>query len=149
MPFVVRLNLICRSWLRCWGVTTRSGKIQTADSGEKTLADLLHPTLGFLVAEAEGVLVGCVLLRPLAVVSEAAECKRLFVDSEYRGQGLAVRLMEGAEVTARAAGCRWMYLDTRKDMGTALALYQRLGYEATARYNDNPEAAYFFRKALS
>ena len=47
------------------------------------------------------------------------------------------------------AGMRWMYLDTKPEFATAIALYRRRGYHECARYNDNAQATLFLRKDLS
>lgn len=103
--------------------------------------------LGFLIAEDRGVLVGCALLRELPQITSAAECKRLYVLPDHRGAGLASRLMDGLERTA-ASKLEWIYLDTGANFTAAQAMYLARGYEACERYNDNPQATYFFRKRL-
>jgi hypothetical protein len=40
-------------------------------------------------------------------------------------------------------------LDTNRVLIEAVALYQRRGYEAVERYNDNPYAHHWFSKALT
>jgi len=42
-----------------------------------------------------------------------------------------------------------MYLDTKDDLISAIKFYQRQGYEACERYNDNPQATMFMRKKLA
>ncbi len=118
------------------------------DPPEKTAADLAHPQLGYFVAEIDGIPAGCVLLRPLPAILSAAECKRLFVATGFRGHGLASHLMDAHEAHARRAGLDWIYLDSRADMTTAIDLYRGRGYKKIARFNDNAEAAIFLRKRL-
>jgi ribosomal protein S18 acetylase RimI-like enzyme len=118
------------------------------DPEEKTAADLAHPQLGFFLAEVDGTPAGCVLLRPLPSIPSATECKRLYIAPEFRGQRLAGKLMDAAEAHARHTGLDWVYLDSRADMATAVALYRRRGYEEIPRFNDNAEAAIFLRKRL-
>jgi ribosomal protein S18 acetylase RimI-like enzyme len=103
--------------------------------------------LGFLVAEREQTLVACVLLRELPAMTSSIECKRLYVAPEHRGHGLASRLMDGAEELA-ASSADWIYLDTGGEFTAAQSLYQARGYEVCRRYNDNPQAVFFYRKRL-
>jgi len=118
------------------------------DTREQALADLERVApFGFIVAERGLKLAGCVLLRPLAIVN-SAECKRLFVAPGFRGHGIASELMDYAEFLAAAHGVTHMYLDSKPEFVAALALYRRRGYEACARYNDNAQATFFFRKHL-
>jgi len=118
------------------------------DPAEKTAADLTHPQLGFFLAEFEGEPAGCVLLRPLPTIALATECKRLYVAPEFRGHGLAGKLMDAVEAQARHTGLDWIYLDSRTEMATAVALYRRRGYGEIERFNDNAEATIFLRKRL-
>jgi len=118
------------------------------DPPEKTAADLAHQQLGFFLAEFEGTPAGCVLLRPLLSIPSATECKRLYVAPEFRGHGVAGKLMDAAEAHVRSSGLHWIYLDSRAEMTTAIALYRRRGYEEIPRFNDNAEAVIFLRKQL-
>ncbi|MES2392155.1 MAG: GNAT family N-acetyltransferase [Acidobacteriota bacterium] len=123
-------------------------QVQVRDTPAQTLTYLNHPTLGFLVAEEDNALAACVLLRDLSSIPQATECKRLYVLPTHRGAGLANRLMDAAEAQARAAHLTFLYLDTGNDFAAAIAFYRRRGYEEIPRFNDNPQAAFFFRKAL-
>lgn len=42
----------------------------------------------------------------------------------------------------------WLFLDTGADFTAAQSLYRERGYEACERYNDNPQAVFFYRKRL-
>ena len=102
------------------------------------------------LAEAGDEVVGCVVMRPLADVEPGAcEVKRLYVRPAQRGSAIAVRLMDALEAFAFAQGFRAVYLDTFDDLADAVRFYERRGYERIARYNDNPQATIFMRKALA
>ena len=92
--------------------------------------------------------VGCVVLRRLASVSRAGECKRLYVRPEARGNGIAHALMDTLEAYARSQGLEWIYLDSYDDLKAAIDLYRKRGYVLCERYNDNPQATVFLRKKL-
>jgi ribosomal protein S18 acetylase RimI-like enzyme len=92
--------------------------------------------------------VGCVVLRKLDSISRAGECKRLYVRPSARGNRIADKLMDALEAFARGEGTEWIYLDTYDDLKTAIALYERRGYERCGRYNDNPQATVFMRKRV-
>jgi ribosomal protein S18 acetylase RimI-like enzyme len=101
------------------------------------------------LAEVEGEVVGCVVLRPLPEVApDACEVKRLYVHPTHRRAGIADALMEALESFAREAGYAAVYLDTKDDLATAIRFYERRGYERIARYNDNPQATIFMRRVL-
>jgi GNAT superfamily N-acetyltransferase len=89
-----------------------------------------------------------VVLRKLDSIPRAAECKRLYVRPAARGNRVADKLLDAMEAFARDQGIAWIYLDTYDDLKTAIALYERRGYERCERYNDNPQATLFMRKHL-
>jgi ribosomal protein S18 acetylase RimI-like enzyme len=101
------------------------------------------------IAYVNTVPAGCVALRPLSKPRSAAECKRLYVRARFRGQGIADALMDALEESAMKNGLSWIYLDTKDDLNAAITLYRRRGYMDCKRYNDNPQATIFLRKALT
>ncbi|HEX4154941.1 MAG TPA: GNAT family N-acetyltransferase [Acidobacteriaceae bacterium] len=107
------------------------------------------PPLGYLLAERDGALVGCVMLRAIPSVPSAAECKRLFVLPEIRGRGLASQLMDHIESLASAHHLAWIYLDSTEEFSAALSFYRIRGYEPCERFNTNSQATLFFRKRLT
>jgi GNAT superfamily N-acetyltransferase len=76
------------------------------------------------------------------------ELKRMWVHDDWRGAGLGSRLLRHLEGQARALGHRTLRLDTNGALAEAIGMYQRAGYQAVDRYNDNPWATHFFEKAL-
>ena len=123
------------------------------DSPEEITRSLADPTNRSWIAFADQIAVGCVALRPLALPGETAgtsyECKRLYVKPYCRGRGIAESLLKAMETHAREAGIQWIYLDSNDQLKSALRIYERLGYGACARYNDNPQATVFLRKRLA
>ncbi len=103
------------------------------------LAGVYGPPAGRLFLAFDGdVSVGCVGLRPLAPDGEA-EMKRLFVRPDFRGRGVARRLVQAVIEAARETGFRILRLDTWPPrMAQADAMYRRLGFVATPPYYDNP-----------
>lgn len=109
-------------------------------------ADLAPPRGELLVARYGGEPAGTAGVRLLD--GATAELKRVFVHPSMRGRGGAALLVGAAEDTARALGATRMILDTRSDLAEARALYGRLGYTETERYNDDPYAEHWFTKRL-
>jgi len=93
--------------------------------------------------------IGCVALRPLVKFAHSGEVKRLYVQPQHRGRGIAAALYQSLEKYARERGLEWLYLDTTDDMVAAQRFYVALGYELTSSYNDNSQATIFMRKNLS
>ena len=113
----------------------------------EAMHQIIHDAFGGLwLAYLNEEPVGCVVLRRLASIPLAAECKRLYVQPQARGCGIADRLLEAKEVYARAQGLQWIYLDSYDDLHAAIALYRKWGYVPCERYNDNPQATVFLRK---
>jgi GNAT superfamily N-acetyltransferase len=79
---------------------------------------------------------------------DTGEVKRMFVAPEAREKGRGRLLLRALEDRARALGCRRVVLDTAAVLEEAARLYLREGYVEIPRYNDNPYAARWFRKAL-
>jgi hypothetical protein len=57
--------------------------------------------------------------------------------------------MDLAEQTARSAGHTWIYLDSKAEFQTAIAMYRRRDYKEIPRFNNNPQATIFMRKRLT
>jgi GNAT superfamily N-acetyltransferase len=106
------------------------------------------PDSGVWLAYLGDVAVGCVVLRKLASVPRAGECKRLYVQLAARGRRIAEKLLDAQEEFARREGLRWIYLDSYDDLKAAIALYRKRGYRSCKRYNDNPQATIFLRKNI-
>ena len=99
------------------------------------------------IALADGEAVGCIALRKLD--EERGELKRLYVRPAYRKLGIATALVERIISDAKEVGCSWLYLDSVPELGAAVRLYSKLGFEMTAPYNDSPvERTIFMRKDL-
>jgi len=94
--------------------------------------------------------VGCIVLHPLVCSPRSGEMKRLYVRPAYRRQGLAEGLLRALEDFAtKTARYERLYLDSKDDLVTAVRFYERHGYERCDRYNTNPQATVFMRKALA
>ncbi|MGB2654799.1 MAG: GNAT family N-acetyltransferase [Candidatus Acidiferrum sp.] len=92
--------------------------------------------------------VGCIALRPLPAIANSGEVKRLYVQCEVRGRGIAAALYSSLELYACTHGYQSLYLDTTDEMIAAQRFYAALGYQPAPRYNDNPQATIFMRKDL-
>ncbi|GAC1635174.1 MAG: hypothetical protein NVS9B14_12060 [Candidatus Acidiferrum sp.] len=103
---------------------------------------------GFWLARLNTELVGCIALRELESPPRSGEVKRMYVQPAHRQHGIAKALLGALESFALNAGYDWLYLDSAPGMDTAIAFYQRHGYDPCERYNDNPQANIFLRKQL-
>ena len=134
-------RLLLSEYYDAVGVTKR-------DTPEEITAYLSGGASSLWIAYVEDIPAGCVVLRPLPAVALATECKRLYVRPEFRGKGVAEALLNAMEEHAASHSSEWVYLDSKDDLKGALRLYMARGYQACERYNDNPQATVFLRKAL-
>jgi len=98
----------------------------------------------FIVAVSNGAVVGCGGLQSLS--DDIGEIKRMWVHREWRGLGLAGRLLRRLEEESTALGHRVVRLDTNSSLAEALAMYRAAGYVEIPRYNDNPYPDHWFEK---
>ncbi|MBI2971649.1 MAG: GNAT family N-acetyltransferase [Candidatus Aenigmarchaeota archaeon] len=63
--------------------------------------------------------------------------KRMYVDKEYRGSGLAKRLLGTAVKYARASGIKVIFLGTIEGMGAANKFYKKNGFERIEKLPDD------------
>ena len=95
---------------------------------------------------SEGAPVACGGVRDLG--DGVGEIKRMWVHDGWRGAGLGARLLRRLEEVSAEMGHRTVRLDTNGTLTEAIAMYERAGYRAIERYNDNPYAQAFFEKRL-
>lgn len=89
-----------------------------------------------LLAEMDGVAVGCGMTHPLN--AEDAEVKRVFVREAARGTGAGAKLSQALVDQARADGYRRVLLDTSAEFLGAQRLYEKLGFKARGPYAELP-----------
>ncbi len=80
----------------------------------------------FLVATVDGRAVGCGAFRRLD--TKVAEIKRMYVEPEYRGRGIARAVLARLEAEARALGISRLVLETGDRQPEALALFRSVGF---------------------
>ena len=114
---------------------------QNFDSELAALPGKYAPPHGrLLLATVNGRPAGCVALRRFD--QTRGEVKRLYVRPQFRGNGLGKAMMNALAAEARVIGYAELIADTiPKVMATALAMYERLGFEHIPPYsNETPEA---------
>src|SRR4051794_25045729 len=123
------------------------GGFDPGDAWVTDLGSMNPPTGDFLVMRIEAEVVACGGIQPHT--RRIGEIKRMWVDPDWRGCGLAPRLLKALEDRTVELGYREVYLDTNATLGEAVAMYERSGYRRIERYNDNPYAQRWFAKRLS
>ena len=71
------------------------------------------------------------------------ELKFLYLYKRFQGKGLGRKLLETVIWEAAHRGYREMCLDTLSTSVRALALYEKVGFVRTERYNENHDADIF------
>lgn len=109
-------------------VVTEERKADLRNVAEKRM------TGAVIVAELEGRVVGaCTIYPPGSPKSEAwmpkaADLRMVGIDFELRGQGIADRLLDGAENQAREWGCDTMNLHVRRGAHGVAGVYVKRGF---------------------
>lgn len=94
------------------------------------------PTGALLLATSPGQVLGCVGVRDHE--STIGELKRLYVRPAARGTGLGRQLALAAIDRARDLGYERLRLDTLPTMGSAIRIYESLGFRDIPPYTFNP-----------
>ncbi len=123
----------------------RSG-FDPAAGGDDDVAGMRAPDGAFVLVRSDDVTLGCGGLH--SVDPRTDEIKRMWIDPDWRGLGLGRRLLAHLEVVARRLGRRRVILDTNEALTEAITMYERAGYHAIERYNDNPYAHRWFAKTV-
>ncbi len=76
--------------------------------------------------------IACGSYKPLS--ADTAELKRVFTRENYRGQGIAAKIVSALEKDAAANAYHFFVLETGKPLTAAIRLYEKLGYEIIPNY---------------
>ena len=83
----------------------------------------------FVAADTAGNVVGGVGIAEFSGLAQCAELQKLYLCDAAKGHGLGKRLMQTAQGYARKIGYKTLYLETHTNLQTAIALYEKLGFE--------------------
>jgi putative acetyltransferase len=97
--------------------------------GPNLKPEQLAPGLGtFVVARNDGRAIGCGALRRLDATS--GEVKRMYVEPDLRGRGVAKQVLARLELAAVELRIRRLVLETGIHQADAIALYTRAGFRS-------------------
>jgi GNAT superfamily N-acetyltransferase len=109
----------------------------------------------FWVVECQGGIVGCFGIESHGETN--TELRRMYLDREFRGAGIAKRMLERAEDQARSLGFRRMLVSTAEIQRAADRFYRRSGYRQvrvevaqamTAKQAGGGLSRFYFEKEL-
>ena len=105
------------------------------------------PTVSYLVAEVDGVVVGHAVA---SAAGDDAELQRIAVAPAHRRRGLAGELLAAVESRAAADGATRLLLEVREDNAAAAAFYESRGVVEVGRrrgyYRDGAAAVVLGKK---
>lgn len=101
-----------------------------------------------LVAYKNKTAVGCGAIKHFD--NQTAEIKRMYVSTDYRGKGIATKILNALELWARELNYKHTILETGVKYHEALALYQKHGYSPIPRYGQYEKmlSSRCFKKSL-
>jgi putative acetyltransferase len=85
-----------------------------------------------VVAYTDDIAVGCGAIKKYT--TGTVEVKRMFVKPEYRGHGIAGRVLHELERWAVELNCATCILETGTKLSEAIGLYKKHGYGVTENY---------------
>jgi len=106
------------------------------------------PTIRYLVAEADGAVVG---YAAASLVAGIAELQRIAVDDRHRRSGIATELVDAVVRAASDEGADRLLIEVREDNAGAIALYAARGFveiDRRPRYYRDGGTAIVMRRAL-
>lgn len=103
--------------------------------GPHLKAEHVAPGLGtFVIARANGKAVGCGALRRRDAAT--VEVKRMYVEPEMRGRGVARQILDHLESAARTMGAERLVLETGIYQEEAIGLYRVAGFETIECFDE-------------
>ncbi len=94
--------------------------------------DKLEKINNVLVCYQNDIATGCGAFKEFDC--NTVEIKRMFVNSDFRGKGIASRILNELEIWAREFKYNNFILETGKNNPNAIALYRKNGYEVIPNY---------------
>ena len=92
---------------------------------------IFQPHIRFFLARLRGAVVGC---GGVAIFSDFAEVKRMYVRDVARGQGVADAILARIEGEVRGAGLSLLRLETGEHQAAAMQLYARAGFRRCSAF---------------
>ncbi|MEM6429966.1 MAG: GNAT family N-acetyltransferase [Deinococcota bacterium] len=115
-----------------------------------SIEQLVTENVIFFVIRVDGSAAGCVGLKFFDMPESYAEVKRMYVAPQFRGQGLAKKLLDHASDVAMSRHITILRLEAGIYQPEALGLYEKIGFSKVSsfgNYTDDPLSV-FYEKSL-
>ncbi|PKB18105.1 GNAT family N-acetyltransferase [Flavobacterium sp. 5] len=108
--------------------------------------DKLEKINHVIVCYQDDVAIGCGAFKEYD--SKTVEIKRMFIDPDYRGKGIASTVLGALETWAKEFNYNSFILETGKNNPVAIALYKKSGYKIIPNYDqyENIETSVCLKK---
>lgn len=113
--------------IELWNSIEKGIHVGASDAPDEILKKVQRDPDLFLVAEADGLIIGTVIG---GFDGRRGAIYHLAVQSAFRGQGIAGQLMSAVESRLRSKGCIRCYLFVTPDNPEAMQYYEKHGWSA-------------------
>jgi putative acetyltransferase len=108
----------------------RPGTAYTDPTTDDLFSLFSEPRSVYFVAQKDGRIVGgCGIYPTEGLPGDCTELVKYYVLPEERGQGIGKKLMELCIESARKFGYTRLYLETVPELGDAIRIYEKAGFE--------------------
>ncbi|HVM70819.1 MAG TPA: GNAT family N-acetyltransferase [Anaerolineales bacterium] len=112
-----------------------------------SIEQLLREKVAFFVVRQDGAAAGCGGVQLFGTTY--GEVKRMYIRPQYRGLGLAKRLLEHLEAYAREHDVKLLRLETGIQQSEAIGLYERMGFHCIppfGAYQEDPLSRFYEKR---
>jgi putative acetyltransferase len=109
-----------------------------------SIEKLIREKVAFFVIRADGFAAGCGGVKLFG--TEYGEVKRMYVRPQFRGTGLAKRMLDHLTAYAREQGVGLLRLETGIYQNEAIGLYERMGFRSIppfGEYKEDPLSLFY------
>ena len=125
-PFIAQ---VIRTSLEEFGVA-RPGTVYTDPTTDDLFLLFSNENSKYFIAESNDAVVGgCGVFPTKGLPEGTVELVKLYVNAAARNHGVGRILMEKSIQSAKELGYRTVYLETMPELGKAITLYERLGFQ--------------------
>ena len=125
-PFIAK---VIRAALEEFGVA-RPGTVYTDPTTDDLYQLFSQKNSKYYIAKSyDGVVGGCGIFPTKGLPKGTVELVKLYVNTEVRNHGIGRTLMEKSIQSAKELGFHTVYLETMPELGKAITLYERMGFQ--------------------